>query len=476
MLFNSLQFAGFLPTVFVLYWFCLGGARERENQNLLLLVASYIFYGWWDWRFLGLIVLSSAVDFVAGLAIGGSERPQRRKAWLGLSLAVNLGVLGAFKYCEFFVESLVAALRLAGVETDLRSLAIVLPVGISFYTFQTLSYTIDVYRRRIRPTRDGVEFFAFVAFFPQLVAGPIERATNLLPQFEQQRHLQTEDAKDALRRILWGLFKKVVVADNCATRVDVIFDGYASLGASTLALGLVYFAFQIYGDFSGYSDIAIGTARLFGFKVTRNFALPYFSRDIAEFWRRWHISLTTWFRDYLYIPMGGSRGTKGETIRNTILVFVVSGLWHGANWTFVVWGLLHALYFLPLLLGRKNRRYLDPIAEGRCLPTAGDFLRIATTFGLTSFAWVFFRAPDLDVALAYATSLVSPSLLDTPSNLAMLPVIALLAAWEWRTRGSEHGLSISAWPLAARWAVYVGGAYLVLLYGARERPFVYFQF
>ena len=348
MLFNSIEFAFFLPIVFILYWFVFN--KKLKTQNILLLVSSYVFYGWWDWRFLFLILFSSFIDFVLGIKLSKSESKLNRKLLLLTSVAVNIGFLGFFKYYNFFAESFANAFTFFGQSINPERLNIILPVGISFYTFQTLSYTIDVYKNKLKPTTNVISFFAFVSFFPQLVAGPIERATNLLPQFYKKRTFKYVAAVDGMRQILLGLFKKIVIADNCATLVNTIFDNPENFSGSTLFVGAVLFAFQIYGDFSGYSDIAIGTARLFGFNLMKNFALPYFSRDIAEFWRRWHISLSTWFRDYVYIPLGGSRGSLSLQIRNIFIIFIVSGFWHGANWTFIVWGALHALFYIPLML------------------------------------------------------------------------------------------------------------------------------
>ncbi len=353
MLFNSIEFAIFLPIVFILYWFVTN--KNLKLQNILLVLASYVFYGWWDWRFLSLIVFSSFVDYSVGVALSKTTLVRKRKALLWTSILINLGFLGFFKYFNFFAESFADAFTLFGRHMETSRLEILLPVGISFYTFQTLSYSIDVYKRKLEPTKDVVAFFAFVSFFPQLVAGPIERATNLLPQFYKKRHFVYARAVDGMRQILWGLFKKMVIADNCAEYANQIFNNYEDYSGSTLFLGALFFTFQIYGDFSGYSDIAIGTSRLFGFNLMQNFAFPYFSRDIAEFWRRWHISLSTWFRDYLYIPLGGSRGGTWMKVRNTFIIFIVSGFWHGANWTFIIWGFLNALYFLPLLIMKKNR-------------------------------------------------------------------------------------------------------------------------
>lgn len=399
MLFNSLDFAVFLPIVFMLYWFVF--QKSLKAQNALVFVASYVFYGWWDWRFLSLILFSTFVDFLVGVGLGKYQKDHQRKLLLWTSIVINLGFLGFFKYYNFFLDNFVQAFSFFGSSISVKGLDIVLPVGISFYTFQTMSYSIDVYRKQLEPTKDFIAFGAFVSFFPQLVAGPIERATNLLPQFNKKREFDYAKAIDGCRQILWGLFKKIVIADNCAEYANKIFENYQDYNGVTLFLGAVFFAFQIYGDFSGYSDIAIGTSRLFGFSLMQNFAFPYFSRDMAEFWRRWHISLSTWFRDYVYIPLGGSRVSKGKQVRNTFIIFLVSGFWHGANWNFIAWGALNALYFLPLLLLDQNRRNLDTIGKSSFFPSTRELLSILTTFILTTFAWVFFRAYDMNHALNY---------------------------------------------------------------------------
>lgn len=333
MLFNSIEFFIFLPIVFILYWKVVGA--QLRLQNVFVVVASYVFYGWWDWRFLLLIALTTGCSYVSGRLIEnyGGRRSMQRVVCIS-NIVLNLAILCYFKYVNFFGESFAALLRTIGMQADWVTIDVLLPVGISFYTFQALSYTIDVYRNKMKPTHDVVAFFAFVSFFPQLVAGPIERATNLLPQFEQKRMFDYDKAVDGMRQILWGLFKKIVVADNCAAVVDSVWAAYDDQSGATLLLAAIFFTFQIYGDFSGYSDIAIGTARLFGINLKRNFNFPYFSRDIAEFWRRWHISLNTWFRDYIYIPLGGSRCSRWKVMRNTMIIFLVSGFWHGANWTF----------------------------------------------------------------------------------------------------------------------------------------------
>ena len=405
MLFNSFEYIIFFLIVFILYWFvCNINIRVR---NLLLLLVSYLFYGWWDWRFLSLIFASSILDFSLAILIDKSNNLRTKKVFLALSLLFNLGMLGIFKYYNFFIDSFIDFSSLFGIKVNPNSLNIILPVGISFYTFQTLSYTIDVYRKQLEPTKDIVAFFTFVSFFPQLVAGPIERAKNLLPQFYKNIKFNYKQAVDGTRQILWGFFKKVVVADNCAIYVNEIFGNHNECSSLILILGAILFAFQIYGDFSGYSDIAIGTARLLGFNLMQNFAFPYFSRDIAEFWRRWHISLSTWFRDYLYIPLGGSRTSQTKALRNIFAIFIVSGFWHGANFTFIIWGFLNALYFLPQWVRKTNRRFLGTVAEKSIFPTIRELSSILITFTLTCFAWIFFRAADLKEAFYYIYGILS---------------------------------------------------------------------
>ncbi|MDX2133688.1 MAG: MBOAT family O-acyltransferase [Saprospiraceae bacterium] len=478
MLFPTLDFALFLPTVFFLYWFVAGrGVRAR---NALLLGASYVFYGWWDWRFCLLMLFSTAVDYFAARQLSGADDPGRRRLVLGLSIAINLGLLGFFKYANFFIAQFSAAFSFFGHPVGWRSLDIILPVGISFYTFQTMSYTIDVYRRRLEASRDPVAFAAYVSFFPQLVAGPIERAASLLPQFESPRRFSYRASVDGLRQILWGLFKKVVVADSCAVVVDDLFANPAAHNGSALLLGAFLFAFQVYGDFSGYSDIAIGTARLFGFTLMRNFAYPFFSRDLAEYWRRWHISLSTWFRDYLYQPLGGSRGGRWMSIRNTTIVFLVSGFWHGANWTYILWGAVHALLFIPLLLLGRNRLHLDTVAHGRRLPSWQEMRQMSTTFLLLSLSLVLFRAESLTHAGTYFAGLLDRSLFAMPTAMpeTTLFFIGILLAFEWVGREQPHALALPAarWPRPARWALYYTLAFAVVLLSGEQKPFIYFQF
>ena len=482
MIFNSIDFAIFLPIVFLIYWFLVN--KNLKLQNLFILAASYVFYGWWDWKFLTLIVFSTLVDYTIGCLLKNQENENKRKILLYTSLIINLSFLGFFKYYNFFVENFVEAFTLFGIKLNIETLNIILPVGISFYTFQTLSYTIDVYQRKLEPTKDLIAFASFVTFFPQLVAGPIERATDLLPQFYKKRVFDYHKAVDGLRQILWGLFKKIVIADNCAQFANIIFNNSADYSGSTLVLGAIFFAFQIYGDFSGYSDIAIGTSRLFGFELKKNFHFPYFSRDIAEFWRRWHISLNTWFRDYIYIPLGGSRGGTAMKVRNTFVIFVVSGFWHGANWTFIAWGLLNAMYFLPLLLTSKNRVNLGVVADGRILPSFKEFIQILSTFGLTVLAWIFFRAENIQHAFSYISEIFSPSLFSVPafSDLPRVGVVAVLLLGfiviEWIGRRSEYAIEHIGlkWKAPIRYAFYYILILALFYFGGQEQQFIYFQF
>ena len=448
-------------------------------QNLFVLVASYVFYGWWEWRFLGLIVFTSLCTYASGLLIDKyRDAPGKAELVSALNIVVNLLILGVFKYYDFFATSFANAFL--GGETDGLLLKLVLPVGISFYTFKALSYSIDVYRGKLEPTRDIVQFLAFVAFFPQLLAGPIDRATNLLPQFAKPRMFKYEEGVDGMRQILWGLFKKVVIADHCAVYVNKVFASYQTQSGSTLLLAAVLYAIQIYGDFSGYSDMAIGTGKLLGFKTMRNFNMPYFSRDIAEFWRRWHISLTTWFRDYIYIPFGGSRCSKAKIVRNTFVIFLVSGLWHGANWTFIAWGAYHAILFLPLILLGKNRRYKDTVAEGRMLPTWKECGQMLWTFLLAVIGWIIFRAVSIGQAWDYLKGIFDRSLFSAPEAPGITGVclgIGIMLVAEWLQRKREHALDLSAVkPAAVRYAIYLGVLFLTFAFGGHAENFIYFQF
>lgn len=480
MLFNSFEFLIFLPAVFLLYWFVF---KPLKWQNLFVVAASYLFYGWWDWRFLILIAITTFCSYASGLLIQKySGRRRHQRIVCASNILLNLIILGIFKYLNFFGENFALLLDALGFKCDWVTLNILLPVGISFYTFQALSYTIDVYRGNIQPTRNIVAFFAFISFFPQLVAGPIERATNLLPQFLAPRRFDYAKAVDGMRQILWGLFKKMVVADNCAVAVNMIFGQYQSFDGLTLFIGALLFTFQIYGDFSGYSDIAIGTARLFGINLMRNFNYPYFSRDIAEFWRRWHISLTTWFRDYLYFPLGGSRRGKWKSIRNTFIIFLVSGMWHGANWTFICWGAYNAALFLPLLISGHNRRYTGVVAQGRLLPSLKELLQMAVTFLLVVIGWIIFRAENINDAFNYITLMVTDFTPCVPQHgKSALFYAALLLVVEWLHRDKQFGLQISyGGGLLARrtvrWAIYVVLALFTLLWAGTQEEFIYFQF
>ncbi len=479
MLFNSYTFLVFLPVVFLIYW----QIKSLRVQNLFIVFASYIFYGWWDWRFLSLIAFSSLFDFLLGLRLHATENPKSRKQWLWCSLIINLGLLGTFKYFNFFIDSTAILLESLGFQAHLPTLRIVLPVGISFYTFQSLSYTIDVYRRQLEPTKDIVSFFAFVSFFPQLVAGPIERAKQLLPQFYRPRRFDEQLATDGLRQILWGFFKKVVVADNCAIIADYCFDSYLNLNWWSLIIGIIFFAFQIYGDFSGYSDIAIGLARLLGFQLMRNFAYPYFSRDMAEFWRRWHISLSTWFRDYVYIPLGGSYASTRTRIRNIIITFTLSGLWHGASWNYVFWGFLNGAYYIPLLLAKRHRVHTEIIAQHQFLPSMKELIQLAITFSLTCIAWVFFRAKDMQEALKYLTGMVGfgdGTSSVHPGNLITFGIcgfgLLMMISMEWLQRRKAHALEKLPLPTFLRWLLYLLIGFAVINFFGTQKTFIYFQF
>ncbi|MCW3082642.1 MAG: acyltransferase [Bacteroidetes bacterium] len=478
MLFNSIGFAVFLPIVFILYWFFVN--KSLRSQNLLLLIASYFFYSCWDYRFLFLLIFSTALDYFTGLKMYEARNQRMKKTWFWISVIVNLGFLGVFKYYNFFITSFSELTGRFGYKPDITLLHIILPVGISFYTFHGLSYVIDIYKDRIKPVKNFVDYSVFVSFFPLLVAGPIERATHLLPQIQRERTFDYSKATDGLRQILWGLFKKVVIADNCAEYVNMAFHNPSHYSASTLLLGAVMFAFQIYCDFSGYSDIALGTARLFGIELLRNFAFPYFSRDIAEFWRRWHISLSSWFRDYLYVPLGGSRGGIWMKVRNTFIIFLVSGFWHGANWTFIIWGALNAIYFLPLLLLDRNRNNLEIVAKGNYLPSISEFLNMAATFALVVFAWIFFRADNVHAALAYIADLFSVSMFSMPHKtpVILIVILCLFLLIEWLGREQQYALATAALklPRAVRWSFYFLIIIAISNYGGANKQFIYFQF
>jgi alginate O-acetyltransferase complex protein AlgI len=469
MLFTSLTFAVFFITVFVLYWFAVN--KNIYHQNLLIVLVSYIFYGWWDWRFPVVLFINSLVNYFLGMHLAETDKTIKRKILLAISIIANIGSLAVFKYYNFFIRNFLESVSSIGINPHLSTLNIILPIGISFYTFQTLSYTIDIYRGKQEPSRDIIAFLAFVSFFPKLAAGPIERAANLLPQFHRTRTFRYKNARDGMQQILWGVWKKICVADVLARPVDHIFTHYTGLPGSTLVLGAVFFAFQVYCDFSAYSDIAIGTAKLLDFNLMTNFSLPYFSRNIREFWRRWHISLSSWFRDYVYIPLGGNRGSKMKTIFNVLVTFTLSGLWHGANWTYVLWGFLNGLYYIPTVLLRNKKH------ENTGLPVT-HLIQMAVTFIPITLSWIFFRSDNLGVAADYINKIATRSLLRFPRTfIPYLIPIAILLTIEWVTRDASHPLKkVNSLPWVLRWGVYllltlaVAAAYRV------DKSFIYFEF
>ncbi|WPO79487.1 MBOAT family O-acyltransferase [Flavobacterium sp. KACC 22761] len=477
MFFNSLAFAIFLPIVFFLYWFVFN--KNKSTQNALLIVASYYFYSCWDWRFLFLLVFSTFLDYYTGIQIEKGKSENSRKFWFWLSIIVNLGFLGIFKYYNFFATSFSDLLNTVGFKASPILLKVILPVGISFYTFHGLSYVIDIYYKRIKAEYNFVDYSLFVSYFPLLVAGPIERATHLLPQVKIKREFDFQIAKEGIYQIIWGLVKKVVIADTCATYANAIFDHYTSMNSFSLIMGAIYFAFQIYGDFSGYSDIALGVSKLFGLDLLRNFNYPYFSRDIAEFWRRWHISLSSWFRDYLYIPLGGSKGGLWMKIRNTFIIFLVSGFWHGANWTYVIWGLINAVYFLPLLLSNSNRNNMDVFQLKFNFDSAKILLSILYTFGLTCIAWVFFRANTITDAVLYLKRIVTNrdfgfQYLDNERySYELLLLIGIFVLVEWFNRTKAEPISGKRSLLKVALAITA-----IMAFGTYSdyKEFIYFQF
>ena len=475
MLFNSLEYLIFLPTVFILYWFVF--KKDLKNQNLLILISSYFFYGWWDWRFLSLIFFSTVVDYFVGLKIYDSQDNKVKKSYLWISILFNLGLLGFFKYFNFFIESWIDLLGSFGYEQkSVWTLNVILPVGISFYTFQTMSYSLDIYFKKLKPTRDFISFASFVSFFPQLVAGPIVRASHLLPQLLSKRVFKYDQGVQGLRLILWGMFKKVVIADSLAWRVNYSFENYHTLDGGTLLLGLIYFSIQIYCDFSGYSDIAIGTAKLFGINIRTNFNFPYFSRDIGEFWRRWHISLSSWFRDYLYIPLGGSRGSQWTSIRNIFIIFIVSGFWHGANWTFIVWGLTHALLYIPLFLIGKNRRYTtNVVAENNWFPSIKELFQIGITYFSTTIAWVFFRSENISSSFKYLNSMILKFSIPLDNRGGITYILLLICFDLFLLKNNNEMLEINFF--ISRWAFYIVILFLIYLHiNLETSEFIYFQF
>jgi alginate O-acetyltransferase complex protein AlgI len=477
MFFNSFVFAVFLPIVFLLYWFVFN--KNKTTQNALLIIASYYFYSCWDWHFLFLLVFSTFLDYYTGIQIEKSTNDNRRKFWFWLSIIINLGFLGIFKYYNFFASTFATLLTDVGIKASPILLEVILPVGISFYTFHGLSYVIDIYYKRIKAEYNFVDYSLFVSYFPLLVAGPIERATHLLPQVKVKREFNLAQAKEGICQIIWGLVKKVVIADTCAMYANAIFDHYTSMNSLSLILGAIYFAFQIYGDFSGYSDIALGVSKLFGLDLLRNFNYPYFSRDIAEFWRKWHISLSSWFRDYLYIPLGGSKGSKIMQVRNVFIIFVVSGFWHGANYTYLVWGFINAVYFLPLLLLKRNRNNVDEIQLKWNFGSARVLLNILITFLLTTVAWVFFRAKTITDAIEYLKRILTNGqftlqyLKNERYNYELLIIVGLFVLVEWNSRTQTEPVSGKYSALKVVLALM---AILALGTFSDYKAFIYFQF
>jgi len=484
MLFNSLDFAIFLPVVFVLYWFVLN--KKVKTQNLLILVASYFFYGLWDWRFLFLILASTVVDYLVGIQIHNNENNKGvQKIWLWCSVIFNISLLGFFKYYNFFADSFVDLFQLFGYTVKSTwTLNIILPVGISFYTFQTMSYSLDIYYKRVEPSRDFLSFATFVAFFPQLVAGPIERASNLLHQITNKRKFDYTQSVSGLKLILWGLFKKMVIADGIAPIVDDIFLNYSTYPASTLILGVTLFSFQVYGDFSGYSDIAIGTAKLFGVELMSNFKFPNFSRNVAEYWQRWHVSLSTWFRHYVYIPLGGSRVSKLKSVRNICVIFLVSGFWHGANWTFIFWGGFHALAYIPVFLMGRNTIYKDNVVgENSFFPSFVELGQLVLTFGIVTFSRIFFRSESLTDSFHFISRIFTNFeyvAYEHPSGYRMVDYFVLLAVfvlYEYRIRRDERN-PFKFKSKVVRFIAYTVVIFAILLFydSGFDRSFIYFQF
>ena len=476
MLFNSYEFFIFLPIVFFLYWFVF--KNNLKFQNTLILLASYVFYSWWDWRFLSLIIISTIIDYLIGLKIYKSNDLHIKRYYLLFSIIVNLGILGFFKYYNFFIDSWIILLNSVGYyPSSVWTLNVILPVGISFYTFQTMSYSLDIYYNKLKPTRDIISFAAFVSFFPQLVAGPIERASNLIPQILNKRTFKYNNGVQGLRLILWGMFKKVVVADSLSLQVDYCFNNYHTLNGGLLFLGLIYFSFQIYCDFSGYSDIAIGTAKLFGIDLMKNFKYPYFSRNVAEFWRRWHISLSTWFRDYMYIPLGGSKMGKWITIRNIFIIFIISGFWHGANWTFIAWGLCHAIIYIPLFLSGHNRIFKNNSIYGkRWLPSFTELFQMATTFLFVTFSWVFFRSENIVISFKYLFNIITKFSIPFV-NANHVSVILLLLFLEWTFYNNKIDI-LNYKSKIIRICVYIliSNLCLINIIETSNKTFIYFQF
>lgn len=498
MLFNSFEFLVFLPIVFFIYWFLVN--KNLKLQNIFLLFASYVFYSWWDWRFLGLLVGLGISNYFIGINVDSVNADRKRKSWMVFGILVNVGVLCIFKYFNFFIDSFIDLISLTGYKLSHSSTKIILPIGISFYTFLSLSYIIDIYKKNLAAHRNVIEVLLTLSFFPIILAGPIQRTASLLPQITCKRKFEQVFAVDGLRQILWGLFKKIVLADTCAANADYIFSNYSTFSGGVLVMGVVYFAFQLYGDFSGYSDIAIGIGRLFGFNLMRNFAYPYFSRDIAMFWQRWHISLTTWFRDYIFLPLSFAFSWKINKervlliktdlfiyIAASIITWFLTGLWHGANLTFIIWGMIHGFFLIIYQWQKKPRKNLLKkmgISNNNLFIVIFESL---LTLSIVGFAWIFFRASTINEAALYiremfTQGIFSVSVLDlrgrgiTSTLIDASIAIVVVVIFEWLQRNRQHGLEIQHYPLFIRWFFYWILTFFCLIYLGDERTFIYFQF
>jgi len=477
--FNSFDYLLFFPTVFLLYWFVF--QRSLIWQNALILIASYYFYASWSWQFSGLLLLSTVIDYSFGFLVASDDR-KKAKLFLILSIVNNLGLLALFKYYNFFAEQFQTICAKIGWECHPVFLSVALPIGISFYTFHGMSYVFDIYRGQQKPTKNFIDYGVFVSFFPLLVAGPIERANHLLPQVQQKRTFNDIQWLEGARLILWGLFKKVVIADSLAVIANQVFSDAGNQSSFMLILGSVAFSFQIYGDFSGYSDIAIGSAKLLGFELLSNFKSPYFSRNLAEFWRRWHVSLSSWFRDYLYIPLGGSSKGKLISVRNTFIIFLVSGFWHGASWNYIIWGFIHACFFLPLLLWNKNRKFTSSVvAEHTILPSFKEFIQMFWTLTIVTVALIFFRQTDSQLALDYIKRMISNGI-QFPEQFTTWPEIDYGIFWiipfvlfDWINRRNERSVRFPR-NIVLRWIMYVLMIFCIFMFSNRDQAFIYFQF
>lgn len=490
MLFNSIEFAIFLPVVFLLYWFLV--KKNLNFQNILLLLASYFFYGWWDWRFLLLLIAISIFNYFIGIRIDINENEKNRKSWLIIGLIINIGILSVFKYFNFFIDSFIDFVSIIGYNLPKSSTRIILPLGISFYLFLSMSYLIDISKKNLTANRNIIEVLLSLGFFPIILAGPIQRPTSLMPQIAHRRVFNYDKAVDGLRQILWGLFVKIAIADNLAPEVDKIFLNYSDFSGSTLVLGAIFYTLQIYADFSGYSNIAIGVAKLFGFDLMRNFAYPYFSRDITEFWKKWHISLTTWFRDYLFLPISFAvswriKHERVFLIKSDYFIYIVAsiitwfltGLWHGANYTFIVWGMINGLFLIIYHLQRKPRKkFLKKIGISNDHSVI-ILLETLLTICIVMTAWIFFRADSVHHALLYIGKLLSPTFFSLPEVLPKKTILLgmIFIFVEWMQQKKEHSMQLdNVKPRLIRWALYFGVVLIIIFLGGGNQKFIYFQF